>query len=205
MAIADPTAPVAGNSELVRIGPGKLWVAPFGTALPVTLADAPNAAFREVGFTTEGSVVNYSQTSDGVEVAERLRPIKSIITAVEMTFEVSLAQLSVDNLALAMNADPATAIVETAAERVFVWPKSGGTSRVSLIWQSDDNLEREVLVKCFAGGDIAVPRRKGVEPAALAVTFTIEENSTTSILLDGDTIYPDAYYIQDIDLDTAAA
>jgi hypothetical protein len=204
MAITAPDQPVVGNGELVRIGPGKLWVAPFGTALPTALADAPNAAFREVGFTTEGSVVNYSQTSDGVEVAERLRPIKSIITGVELTFEVTLAQLSMDNLALAMNAGP-TAITETANERIFVWPKSGGTSRVSMIWQSDDNLEREVLVKCFAGGDIAIPRRKGVEPAALNITFTVEENSTVEVTIDGDDLLPDAYYIQDVDLDTAAA
>jgi hypothetical protein len=204
MAITDPTKPVVGNGELVRIGPGKLWVAPFGTALPTTLAAAPNAAFREVGFTTEGSVVNYTQASEQVEVAERLRGIKSIITSVEMTFEVTLAQLSLENMAMAMNAG-AESIVETTAERIFIWPKSGGTNRVSLIWQSDDNLEREVLVKCFAGGDIAIPRRKGVEPAALNVTFTIEENASVEVTLDGEDLLPDAFYIQDIDLGEVAA
>jgi hypothetical protein len=203
MTITDPNKPVVGNGDLVRIGPGKLWVAPFGTALPADLASAPNAAFVEVGFTTEGSVVNYTQASEQVEVAERLRGIKSIITSVEMTFEVTFAQLSMANLALAMNAGPES-IKETTTERIFIWPKSGGTSRVSMIWQSDDNLEREVLVKCFAGGDIAIPRRKGVEPAALNVTFTIEENSTVEVTLDGDDVLPDAYYLQDIDLGEVA-
>jgi hypothetical protein len=204
MAIAAPTAPVVGNSELVRIGPGKLWVAPYGTALPTALDDPPNAAFREVGFTTEGSVTNYEQTSEGVEVAERLRAIKSIITGVELTFEVTLAQLSMENLALAMNA-PATAIKTTAEEKIFTFPKAGGTARVSLIWQSDDNLERQVAVKCFAGGSISIPRRKGVEPAAVNIVFTIEENSTQEVLgVNDDTDYPDVYYMQGIDLSDVA-
>ena len=196
MAITDP---VVGNADQVRIGPGKLWVAPFGTPTPVALAGTLDAAFRELGFTTEGSVVNYSQTSDGVEVAERLRPIKSIITAVEMSFEVTLAQLNPDNLALATNAG-ASAIQETVDEVVFTWPKSGGTSRVSIVWQADDNLERLVLTKCFAGGDIAIPRRKGVEPAALGVTFTIEENASVETTVDTVAAFRDAYLIQDLDL-----
>src|SRR4051812_7208957 len=95
------TNEVVGDADQVRIGPGKLWVAPFGTPLPVTLAATPDSAFRELGFTTEGSVVSYTQTSEGVEVAERLRPIKQIITGVEMTFEVTLAQLNPENLQLA--------------------------------------------------------------------------------------------------------
>jgi hypothetical protein len=204
MAIAAPTAPVVGNSELVRIGPGKLWVAPYGTALPATIADPPNAAFREVGFTTEGSVTNYEQTSESVEVAERLRGIRSIITGVELTLEVTLAQLSMENLSLAMNAGP-TSIKTTATEKIFTFPKAGGTTRVSLIWQSDDNLERQVAVKCFAGGSIAIPRRKGVEPAAVNIVFTIEENSTVTVEgVNDDTDFPDVYYMQAVELTEVA-
>jgi hypothetical protein len=171
---------VEGNADLVRVGPGKLFVGPFGSALPTTLAgavalDTTPGAYREVGFTTEGNSLTYSQTSDGVEVAERLRPIKSIITGVEMSFEFTMAQLSPENLALATNAGPG-AITTTADEITFTWPKAGGTTRVSLIWLADDALEALVLAKCFAGGDIEIPRRKGVDPAAVGVTFTIEEN-----------------------------
>jgi hypothetical protein len=180
---------VVGDADLVRIGPGAINVAPYGTALPTTIGGALDAAFRQVGFTIEGSALTYSQSSDGVEVAERLRPIKTIITGVDMTYEFTMAELSPENLALAMNA-PDTAIVTTATETTFTWPKSGGTSRVSIVWQSDDDLERLVLAKCFAGGDITIPRRKGVDPAAVGLTLTVEENA------GGD----DAYMIWDVDL-----
>jgi hypothetical protein len=196
-------AQVVGNADQVRIGPGKLYVAPFGTALPTTLAATLNVAFVEVGFTTEGSNLTYTQTSDGVSVAERLRPIKTIITGVEMTFDFIMAQLNPQNLALAMNAG-AESILETTDEIVFVWPKSGGVSRVSIVWQSDDDLERLVLAKCFAGGDISIPRRKGVDPAAVGVTFTVEENSSVTTTIDAVAAFRDAYLITDIDLADAS-
>lgn len=186
---------VTGDADLVRIGPGALYVAPYGTALPVDVNEALNAAFKQVGFTVDGSELTYSQTSDGVPVAERLRPIKSIITSVDMTFTFTMAELNPNNLALAMNANPATAISTATDTVTFKWPKSGGVSRVSIVWQADDDLERLVLAKCFAGGDISIPRRKGVDPAAVGVTFTVEENSDAA-LMGGD----DARYLVDTSL-----
>ena len=150
---------------------------------PTTLAGALNAAFKEVGFTTEGLELSYSQESDGVEVAERLRPIKRSSPGVEMTFDFTMAQFN-PRTSPSRPTPPRRAIVtRPPTEVIFTWPKSGGTQRVSIVWQADDDLERLVLAKCFAGGDISIPRRKGADPAAVGVTFTVEENpavSTTS-------------------------
>jgi hypothetical protein len=174
-------ATVTGNADQVRVGPGKLLLAPYGTPLPADLGDTLNPALVEVGFTTEGSSLTYSQTADGVEVAERLRPIKTVITAVEMTFAFTFAQLSAEHLRIATNS-PTSAVTTTAGGATkFTWPKAGGTARQSIVWLSDDDLEMLVLSKCFAGGDIEIPRRKGTDPAAIGVTFTIEENSDVTI------------------------
>lgn len=179
---------VTGNADQVRVGPGKLFIAPFGTDLPTALGATLDPAFKEVGFTTEGSALTYSQSSEGVEVAERLRPIKNVITGVEMSFEFTMAQLSPENLRLATNAPASSITVDATSQDVtFTWPKSGGTQRQSIVWVSDDDLEMLVLAKCFAGGDVTIPRRKGTEPAAVGVTFTVEENP------DGD----DAYLVVD--------
>jgi hypothetical protein len=61
---------------------------------------------------------------------------------------------------------------------------------VGIVWEADDGLERLVLSKCFAGGDITIPRRKGADPAAVGVEFTVEENPAGE----------DAYLIWDISL-----
>lgn len=168
---------VTGDADQVRVGPGKLWLAPYGTTLPTAIDATLDAAFKEIGFTTEGSALTYSQTAEGVEVAERLRPVKTIITAVEMTFEFTMAQISPENLRLATNS-PAESITTSGDTVTFTWPKSGGSARQSIVWQADDDLEMLVLAKCFAGGDITIPRRKGTEPAAIGVTFTVEENAS---------------------------
>lgn len=187
-------ATVTGNADLVRCGPGKIYVGAFGSVgtLPVTLAAAiadatlKTAGWRELGFTTEGSTLNYSSSSEQVQVAERLKGIKTIITGVEMNFETTMAEISPENLRLATGAS-AGAITETEDEIKFVFPKNGGSARTSILWVADDGLEALVLAKCFAGGDISIPRRKGAEPAAVGVTFSVEENSA------GD----DAWYLVD--------
>lgn len=173
--------PITGNANQVRVGPGKIYVAGWTDpttppTLPTDLTSDLADDFREAGFTVDGSELTYSATAEQVEVAERLRGIKSIITAVEMTFVTTFAQLNPQNLALAMNADPNEAITTAAGVTTFTWPKAGGVTRCSIVWQSDDDLERLVLAKCFASGDISIARRKGVEPAAIATTFNVEEN-----------------------------
>lgn len=197
-------ATVTGDADLVRVGAGKLYVGVFGTAvLPVTIATATDDAtltttgnWTEVGFTTEGSAVTYSQTTEGVNVAERLRPVKHIVTAVEMSFEFTMAQISVENLQIATNA-PDSAIQSTVDETTFTFPKSGGTQRHSILWVADDDLEALVLAKCFAGGDITIPHRQGAEAAAVNVSFNIEENSTVQTTINSVAEYRDAYIIQD--------
>lgn len=197
-------ATVTGNAEQVRVGPGKLYIGPFGTVtLPTTIAEAADDAtltttggLAEVGFTTEGSSLTYSQTSEGVPVAERLRSIKSIVTGVEMSFDFSMAQISAEKLQLATNA-PDSAIQTTANETVFTFPKAGGTQRNSVLWVADDGLEALVLVKCFAGGDITIPRRQGAEAAAVPVSFEVEENSTVETTINSVAAFRDAYMIWD--------
>lgn len=178
------TAPV--NDDLIRTGPGVLLASPYGTALPATLAAAVTlhttpGAWRHVGATVDGSELTYSATSDGVTVAERLKPVKQVITGVAMSYTFTMSELSPMNLALATNADPQTAIITGTADTTFVWPKSGGVARVSLLWLADDALEALVIAKAFASGDITIPRRKGVDQASVGVTFTVEDNGDATV------------------------
>lgn len=176
------TGQTTGNSDQVRTGPGQLLAAPYGTPCPTTLAALAtlDAAWRDLGFTTDGSTLTYAQTKEGVVVAERLRPIRSQITGSTMTKSFNLAQLNVENLRLATNS-PASSIVTQTNDTLFVWPKEGGSDRFSILWVSEDLLEAEVMVKCFAGGTITIPRQKGVTPASIAIEFDVEENSDSSI------------------------
>lgn len=183
-------AVVTGNEQLVRTGPGRILVGPYGTTLPTTMVATLDAALREIGFTTEGSEVEYTQNSEGITVAERLRPIRYENTTAEMLYRFAMAEISVENLALATNADPDTAITETADTIRFDFPKTGGSNRQSVVWEADDGLERLVLVKCFSSGSITIPRRKAPDFATVPVEFRIEEVTGGA----------DAYYMASPDL-----
>lgn len=183
-------AVVTGNEALVRTGPGRILVGPYGTPLPTTMPATLDVGLREIGFTTEGSEVEYAQNSEGISVAERLRVIRYENISAEMTYRFTMAQIDVYNLALATNADPATAITTTADTIKFVFPKTGGANRQSLVWESDDGLERLVLAKVFSSGSITIPRRKAPDFATIPVEFRVEE------VTGGD----DAWYMADPDL-----
>jgi hypothetical protein len=176
------TGATTGNSDQVRVGPGQLLVAPYGTVCPTHLADLAtlDAAWRDVGFTTGGSTLTYAQTTGAISVAERLRPLKHVVTDVAMTMAFDMAQVNVENLRLATNS-PTSAVVTQTDETLFVWPKEGGSQRFSILWVAVDALEAQVLVKCFGGGTITIPRQKGTTPASIAVSFDVEENSDATI------------------------
>jgi hypothetical protein len=176
------TGQTTGNSDQVRVGAGQILVAPYGTACPAHLVDLGtlDAAWRDVGYTTGGSTVTYAQTTGAVSVAERLRPLKHVVTDVAMTMAFDMAQMNLENLRLATNS-PSSAIVASTDDTTFAWPKEGGTDRFSILWVAVDLLEAQVLVKCFGGGTITIPRQKGTTPASIAVSFDVEENSDSTI------------------------
>lgn len=182
MTTVNATGVTAGNAEQVRVGPGQILVAPYGTACPVHLVDLAtlNAAWRDIGYTTGGSTVTYAQTSGDVVVAERLRAISHEITDVQMTAAFEMAQVNLENLQLATNSPPESITTDTD-DSTFTWPKEGGTQRFSILWVSKDGLEMQVLVRCFGGGTITMSRVKGTTPQAIGVTFSVEENSDTAV------------------------
>lgn len=55
---------MSSNAAAVTVATtGKLWVAPFGTALPTTPIATPNAAFLDIGYISDAGVVESQGTS----------------------------------------------------------------------------------------------------------------------------------------------
>ena len=83
--------PVGSEPEVIT-GPGRLLVAPFGTALPADFDDVLDAAFVEVGFTTGGHEFTFSTERQEIKVAERLRPIRYQAGSTSAMWSFALAQ-----------------------------------------------------------------------------------------------------------------
>lgn len=180
-------ASVVGDADLVRTGPGRILLAPVGTALPTDFNAALDAAFVEVGFTTSGSTLGITQDRLPVRVAERLREIRNQAGASSMVFSFTMVQISPANLARVIAGG--TTITGTGANgygadtTVFIFPKTTGSQRYSLVHESEDGRERTVLARCFitAAGDLVNNPVDSADPRGLPIEAAVEENSDATL------------------------
>ncbi|WP_394620950.1 hypothetical protein JNUCC0626_18205 [Lentzea sp. JNUCC 0626] len=166
------SAPV-GNAAPLSLGPGRLWVAPLGTALPTDLGTALDAAFKPVGYTEEGSEFSYELTSDPVEVAESLDPVFYRTTGRNGTVTFAMAENTVRNLTLAFNGGSVTRTTSGAVS--YEPPEPGTEVRKVLVFDSEDGEERWIFNQVFQGGSVTMSRRKGADKTTIPVEFRLEK------------------------------
>ncbi|MBP7632303.1 MAG: hypothetical protein KA758_17755 [Acidimicrobiales bacterium] len=165
------------SSTETPLGAGLLYVAATGTAEPTTSADLAAAslpsAWREIGYTEDGSVWKYDVKSEDIEVAEELDPIGSAITSRTGTVEFKMKQSSRRNLVAALNSGAASANDGTTVEP----PDPSAMVRVMLLHVSNDaSAVRGVLFRqCFNVGGIEVDWSKAPKTPLLPVMFKLEK------------------------------
>lgn len=159
-----------GNVSEVTFGPGTLYVAPIGTTEPASASAALPSAWREIGWTEDGSVLDIAYTSDGVEVEEEFYPILYKTTKVEMTLGFSMKQASRENLALALNVAANAANDASSLEP----PAPGDEVRVMFVLDTDDGA-RWIFRKCFQSGSLKIDRKKAPNASLLPVQFRLEK------------------------------
>ena len=163
------------NSEALSLGPGRLSVAPLGTALPTDHTTALDPVFEEVGSTEEGSEFAYEITSDPVSVAESLDPLFHRTTGRSGTVSFAMAENTVRNLTLAFNGGTVTAY-GTGADAGFQYepPEPGEEVARILVWESEDGEERFVWKQVTQGGSVSMARRNGSDKTTIPVEFRVE-------------------------------
>ncbi|HVM07194.1 MAG TPA: hypothetical protein VM345_01925 [Acidimicrobiales bacterium] len=160
------------NSEAVEIGPGLLYVAPYGTPEPDDADDTLDAAFRAVGYTEDGSTFEYEITNEAIEVAEEFDPVKYATTGRRASITFQMAEITRQNLALAMNAG-----ADAAETGDLEPPEPGEEERITIVWDSADadEPERWVLRKCLQAGTVSIRRQKSPNKTLIPVTFRLEK------------------------------
>lgn len=100
------------STNLIQ-GPATVYVAPFGTADPATIATAPAAAWVDVGGTKGGLELNVSSEFATLTVDQIVDIIESRRTGREVTVKTTLAEATLANIANAIaNAAPAANVLE---------------------------------------------------------------------------------------------
>jgi hypothetical protein len=163
--MAGPVGRVAG----IRVGPGRLLLAPLGTPEPVDLTTAWNAAWFELGYTDAGTTFTYGGTFEDVPVAEELDPIMVLQTARNVNVSVAAAENTAKNLQIAFNGG--TIDVAGVGFVTFEPLDAGIYTELMLGWEADDNKERYLVRRVINTGEVAQSRGKAPAKSMLPMTF----------------------------------
>lgn len=157
-----------GNPVAVRVGPGKLYIAPLATPEPDDLDEAWDDDFVELGYTAEGSNFVFENTFEDVMVAEEHEAIEILQTTRQINVNFSLAEMTAENMARAFNGGEVTT---DRGVTTFEPPAAGDATPVMIGWESDDGRERWVFRRCVQVGSVDIPRRKAPDKAVLPMSF----------------------------------
>lgn len=166
-----------GDPTKVKVGPGLLYFGPTDATEPVDLTTpwaTVDADWVPVGYTEEGHEATVEPKFEPIEVAEELTPIRYDETSREITVAFEAAQMTVDNIAKALNGG---SIVTGTGIVTFEPPELGSVTRVKIGWESDDHEERWVFRQCVQTGAVKMSRKKAPDKATVPMEFMCEKPS----------------------------
>lgn len=174
-------APAAVATPLLATDPGFLFWAPVGTAEPThavtasVFSDTWPVAWIPLGATDGGSTFNWQTTTESVDVAEFLDPIKYIATGRAGSISFSLASIHMANFKRALNGGTVTPTgTGGTLMNVYTPPALGADTRCMIGWESQDSTERLIAYQCYNGGQVSISRAKGTAKATLNVEYNLE-------------------------------
>lgn len=163
-----------GNASNISLGAGTLYVAALGSTEPTDVTSALAAAWKEIGYTEEGSEISIEVSSDPVEVAEEIDPVLHVMAGRTVTISFAMAENTARNLTLALNGGTvSTAGGVTSYEP----PAPSAAQRVMIVFVSEDAQERWIFRQCFQAGTVSVARRKGADKVTIPVEMRAEKPS----------------------------
>jgi hypothetical protein len=172
-----PTMPVPAIST----DPGFLFWAPLGSAEPTNtvvgsvFTDEWPVAWKLLGATEEGHNFSWSTTTETIEVAEFLDPIKYVTTGRTGSVAFALASITAENVKRALNGGTLTTTGSTTTTKTEYTPAAMGAEvRCMIGWESQDSTERLIAYQCFNTGTVSIARQKGAAKATLPVEFGLE-------------------------------
>lgn len=126
---------MAKNSLEVLVGTGTLYTAPTGTAFPVDPSVAPSGTWVDIGYSEEGWSFNAEVTTEEVEVAEEIDPLDILATKREIHLIGQAAQVSLENLKLALGQGTVATAAGPPATKSYVPGSTGDLARVALLFR----------------------------------------------------------------------
>ena len=174
-----PAATVPKNA--LATGPGYLYIAPLGTALPTNtvvgsvFTDAWPGGWILLGITRQGHEFDYTISTSNIEAAEYFDPLQIVTDSRVAVLKAELMQVHATNMKNALNGGTLSVTGSgTTQLNTYTPPAPGSEVRQMLGWEATDNTERLVMEQAFQVGSLAIQRQKGSANAGLPVEYQAE-------------------------------
>jgi hypothetical protein len=172
------------TSGLIESGPGKIYYAPLGTAIPTITAAASKVAATWTNWISPGSTdagITYTESVEtaDIKVAESLYPVRTVTTGKSSRIAFVMNEISDLNWKLACNGGTITTSGSGATKlNTYVPPLVGSEVRVMLAFVA--NLDTEIIVwpQVFNVGNVEYVRGNYETKAGLSVEFNAEIPAT---------------------------
>jgi hypothetical protein len=162
---------LTGDPDQVQIGAGSLYVAAVAQADPANVAAVTGAsAWREVGWTEDGSTISFATTTEKIFVEEEFYPVKSSVTEVVATVAFVMAQSTRKNLALALNIGHD----EANSAAILEPPNPGEELRFKLVHITDEGA-MYIFRRVIQTGALELANQKAPDYKKIPVTFDLEK------------------------------
>lgn len=157
------------STNLIQ-GPATLYVAPFGTAEPATVAAAPATGWVDVGGTQEGVELGIADEYAVLGVDQVIYEIERRRTGRVLTIKTSLAEATLENLAHSINNTAPAAGVLTADDGLTAFAPA--YKAVLLDGIAPGGFRRRIILrKCLSTDSVAMAYKKDGQ-TLIPVTFT---------------------------------
>lgn len=157
-----------GTPSNVDLGPMDIWVAAFGSTMPVDATTALDAAFRNVGYTDGGVVFNYAITVEGVTVDQELEAIRQETTGRAVSVVIPMAEATQKNLAMALN------VGADVASGAFEPPDLGDEVRIIIVGEAPSGA-RYLFRQCLNAGSMSLTNAKAPAKRIIGTEWRLEK------------------------------
>jgi hypothetical protein len=172
------------TSASIQSGPGRVYYAPLGTAIPAITAAVSKivatwTSWLQVGATDAGITYTESAETADITVAESLYPIRTVVTGKSSRVSFVMNEISDVNWAVAMNGGTNVSSGSGATKlTTYTPPLVGAEVRIMLAFV--DNLDTEAIVwpQVFNVGSVEYVRGTYETKAGLSVEFNAEIPAT---------------------------
>jgi hypothetical protein len=167
------------NTDEIEIDVGILYCAPIGTAEPASATGTLDTAWREIGYTEDGSTFTTELDAQEVLVEELLDPVRYVNIKRTSMLKFEMAQMVRSNLALALNMG--AAVTDTSA--ILEPPATSAEVRVMLFWLSEQtgaNAFGFLARQAYNTGGLEISNKKAPDKRLIPVEFSLEKPTSAA-------------------------